>query len=116
MELLAKVLSTATDNTKAVAKPTRLASRPSTLALTITKLSTSSNLSRTKVSMTISVPDNVLDNVPDINHSIDGEQSSSSSSTMDTLKAASTLITLVVVDNEHHRRAANYHPRSLPEE
>jgi hypothetical protein len=35
---------------------------------------------------------------------------------MDTLKAASTLITLVVVDKEHHRRAANYHPRSLPEE
>jgi hypothetical protein len=103
MELLAKMLSITTDNTKAVAKPTRLASRPSTLALTITKLSTSSNLSRTKVSRTI-------------NHSIDGEQSSSSSSTMDTLKAASTLITLVVVDNEHHRRAANYHPRSLPEE
>jgi hypothetical protein len=45
MELLAKMLSTTTNNTKAVAKSTRLSSRSSTL--TITKLSTSSNLSRT---------------------------------------------------------------------
>jgi hypothetical protein len=54
--------------------------------------------------------------VPDINHSIDEDQSSSSSTTMDTVKAASALITLVAVDNEHHRLAASYHPRSLPKE
>jgi hypothetical protein len=56
MELLAKMLSTTTTNTKAVGKPTRLASRPSTL--TITKLSTSSNLSRTISVLDKSVPNN----------------------------------------------------------